>query len=223
MYNAGTGNGGDILYFQSDYILRMIQMMGDFFRRLLETVSETEKADEYDRLMRRQCGLDANTAASLTAESLIELLPDTPRFVLSEMLYVRAYAFPLHDEEAEACLYKAYKLLLSVGNENLICELRKDRLLELFNRAYGLLTPQDMVEAVRFLLLADDFAKAEDILFDAIETSVDSVRGDVIASGKKLFEPLLSRSDKELKAGGLSLTEAREIVTELSAMLCQAK
>lgn len=203
------------MYFQSDYILRMIEMMGDFFKRLLEMVDEALKEGEYDRLMRSQCGLDAKSSEQLSADSLIALLPEVPRFILSEMLYVRSRAFKLAEEEREECLYKALRLLLSAGTENLLCELRKDRLLELYNDSYAHLLSEDLVSVFRFLLLADDFAKAEDVLFDAIDTSGKESLHHVIHAGIEGFDKLQSYSDRELIAGGLSRDEVIETLAIL--------
>lgn len=206
------------MFFQSDYILRMIQMMGDFFRRLLEIADEYEKTDELDRLMRRQCGLDANTAKSLSADSLIGLLPHTPRFTLSEMLYVQANAFKLDDEARAQCLYKALRLLLSVGDENLMCEMRKERLLELYRETEPLLTAEDMIRVFDFLLLADDFAGAEDVLFTALDTTLSEDHGKVFLAGIAAYGQLLTREDRELSAGGLPREEVLESLNELKRM-----
>lgn len=185
------------MYFQSDYILRMIEMMGDFFKRLLENLDEVLKEKDLDLFMRKQCGIDLKTADSLSVDSLLALLPDNPRFVLSETLFIRANAFTLDDEDRNLCLYKACRLLLSVGHENLLCELRKDRLLSLYNDIYGLLTPEDLLETFRFLMLADDMDKAEDVLFDAIETSLGDAKNALIAGGIAAYSSLDKRTDEQ--------------------------
>ncbi len=207
------------MYFQSDYILRMIQMMGDFFRQLLENLDEAMKGQEYERFIRKQCGISGATAENLSADSLIEMLPDNPRFLLSELMYVRANAFQLDDEIRDDCLYKAFRLLLSVGKENLLCELREERLLSLYADVYEKLTAQDLADMVSFLILAQNYAKGEDILFDALASTLLEDRQMVLEKGIALYQQLnQTATDAELIQGGLPRQELLESLEELKEM-----
>jgi len=207
------------LFFQSDYILRMIQMMGDFFRRLAEIVDENEKADEFDELMRKHCAVDLKTVDALSVDSLIALLPDNPRFVLSELLYLRAYAFQLHDEDRDEFLYKSFRLLLSVAHENLLCELRRDRMMDFYESINEKMSSQDLICVFQFLLLADDYDTAEDILFDAIESAPSCDLKPIVQAGIEGFQRVSTFTNRELVLGGLSVEEVTDILTELNALL----
>jgi hypothetical protein len=182
------------MYFQSDYVLRMIQMMGDFFRRLLDILDEFIKNEEYDKFIRKQCGISSETAENLSADSLIAMLPDGPRFMLSELFYVRANAFNLDDEKRADCLYKALRLLLSVGKENLLCEMRQERLLSLYDDVYENLTAEDSFAIVSFLITAEDYYKAEDVLFDALNSFSGADYAMLLEKGIAAYEKLMAES-----------------------------
>jgi len=204
------------MYFQSDYILRMIQMMGDFFKRLLDILDETMKKEEYERFIRKQCGLSGETADSLSADSLIDMLPDNPRLMLSELFYVRANAFELLPEERDECLYKALRLLLTVGHENLFCEMRQERLLSLYDAIYDSLTARDLAGVFSFLITAENYSKAEDVLFDALDTCAGTDANMLLACGIAAFERVnAENTDGELIRGGLPRAELAETLDEL--------
>ncbi len=80
--------------FQHDYILRMIEMMGDLMRRVKELMDELSQMRLMDEACRRHCGLPMGALEALSAESLVELLAPTPRLFASELLYTRAEAMP---------------------------------------------------------------------------------------------------------------------------------
>ena len=85
--------------FQRDYILRMIEMMGDLMRRVKELMDELARMRLLEEVCRRQCGLPLSALETLSTESLTELLSPTPRLFASELIYLRATASPaLWDE-----------------------------------------------------------------------------------------------------------------------------
>lgn len=204
------------MYFQSDYILRMIQMMGDFFNQLLAMVDEAIKQNEYDRFVNKHCGISGEMANSLEISSLLDMLPDDALFALSELFYVRKKAFELDDDEAEETLYKSLRMLLKVGNRNLLCEMRKERMLELYNTVYDRLTAEDLAAVFSFLVLADDYAKAEDVLFDALDTVTGEAAAMLLRHGIVAFERLNAQNtDSELARGGLPREELLQAINEL--------
>ena len=48
--------------FQRDYVLRLIERMGEFFRRLCEMADDAEKKKKLDSACRDQCGLSLDAA-----------------------------------------------------------------------------------------------------------------------------------------------------------------
>ena len=73
--------------FQRDYILRMIEMMGDLMRRVKELMDELAQMRLLDGASRKRCGLPLSALETLSAESLTELLSPAPRLFASELIY----------------------------------------------------------------------------------------------------------------------------------------
>ena len=116
------------MLFQRDYILRMIQMLGEFVRRLKETLDEMEKRRLLEDLCCEKCGMTLLTADGLDEKSLAQMLPPEPRLILSELYYIRARHTQMLPEDEETCLARSARLLLSLGEESLISQERKERL-----------------------------------------------------------------------------------------------
>ena len=45
------------MYFQRDYILRMIEMLGEFMRKILDLARDADAQAELDEVSRKACGL----------------------------------------------------------------------------------------------------------------------------------------------------------------------
>ena len=101
--------------FQRDYILRMIEMMGDLMRRVKELMDELSQMRLLEEACRRRCGLPLSALETLTTESLTELLSPTPRLFASELLYLRATALPAPWEEGRMLRLKSLRLLLTLA------------------------------------------------------------------------------------------------------------
>lgn len=93
--------------FQRDYILRMIEMMGDLMRRVKELMDELAQMRLLEEVCRRQCGLPLSALETLSTESLTEMLSPTPRLFASELLYLRATASPARWEEGRMLRLKS--------------------------------------------------------------------------------------------------------------------
>ena len=55
--------------FQRDYILRMIEMMGDLMRRVKELMDELARMRLLEEACRRQCGLPLSALETLSTEA----------------------------------------------------------------------------------------------------------------------------------------------------------
>lgn len=199
------------MLFEQDYILRMIQMLGNFLRRLKEIALETEKRQELDHFCQEKCGLSLHTADTLSQESLTQLLPPEPRLILSELYYIRAQHTQCLEEERLEWLGRSARLLLSLKEESLICQERRERLHEMM--AEAALSPEEMLDAFAFFLEGEAFDWAEDALFFALEDGAEKA----LQLGLQGFERLRDLSDKRLAAGGLSRRELNELIDELQA------
>ena len=65
--------------FQRDYVLRIIEMMGEFFRKIGERMDRREQLLALDEMCRDQCGLSLKAAFALKEETVQDLLPEKLR------------------------------------------------------------------------------------------------------------------------------------------------
>lgn len=200
------------MLWQRDYILRMIHQMGEFLRRLKETLNDLDRQAMLGDLCREKCGIALETADGLDEKSLGEMLPPEPRLILSELYYIRALHTRLLPEEARAFLGRSARLLLSLKEESLVCRERCYRLHDL--EADAALTPAEYLDAFAFYLEAEAFDWAEDALFFALEEGAGGLE-----EGLRGFMGLRALSDQRLTAGGLPRQELEELIHTLQARI----
>ena len=158
------------MFFQKDYILRMIEMMGDLMRRIRELMNELARLKLLDDTCRKHTGMSLDVAEELTRESLCSLLQPMPRLVMSEILYAKAQTITLAEDEKEALLHKSLHLLSSLWAEGPLCEVRAERLLEMKACVYPLLDSGELLACARFFAEAEYFSDMEDAIFQAAES-----------------------------------------------------
>lgn len=201
------------MIFQRDYILRMIEQLGEFVRRLNEVLNEMEKDRLLTAMCQEKCGLSMETADGLDTESLARMLPPEPRLALSELYYIRARHTPVMPEEEEIFLSRSLGLLLSLEGESLICQERRERLHDLTQEVE--LAPEEQLAAFRFFLEGEAFDWAEDALFFALESDCP----EALAQGLVGFEGVRALSDERLSRGGLPREELEALIQELQARI----
>lgn len=202
--------------FERDYILRMIQMMGDFMRRLAEKLDDAERDAMLDGESRRLCGVPFHTGETLDEESLNELLPPVPRFMMSELLYVKAKATSrLPYGEAEALLLKALRLLSSLHGEPRLCDLRAERLDELKGSVAGLLNADDLWACARFFAQAERYDAMEDAIFQTLDALPPAEQAPRRAEGAQMLRRAAKASEQALALCNMTAAELREAAHEL--------
>lgn len=203
------------MFFQKDYILRMIEMMGDFMRRIGEMLDDMHRFRLLSDACREHCGIDLDAAGKLSVESLVELLAPQPRLMLAEILYIHAMQTSLPEERREELLYRAARLLLTLKEESLLCELRHERLMECLKEARALVTPQDRMDAAAFLMQAERFGEGEDQAYQALDEAAGGEYPALLDAGIALMEGLLTVPQKRLSLGGLPYVEVLESIQTL--------
>lgn len=205
--------------FQRDYILRMIEMMGDFLRRLGDMIDEKERLHELDALCREHCGLPLDTARNLTDESLRELLTPQARFVLSEIMYLRARALIAKDEQEQADLLKSARLLLTMTDDISLCAERAERLKELLAACQDALLPDDYINAARFFMTGEHYDDCEDAIFMAADAagSADD-RHYCILQGLALLSDMRVLPNDSLVPGGMSRADVDRAISDLNKL-----
>ena len=198
------------MFFQKDYVLRMIEMMGDFARRIGEMLDDLHRLRLLDDACREHCGMDLQAAKKLSVESIIDLLSPQPRLMMAEILYIQAMQTTLEEEEREQLLYRCARLLLSLREESLLCELRQDRLKDCLTQADGLFTPRDRMDAAAFFMAAEQFGMGEDQLYQALAEAAPEEYAALLAEGENLMAGCRAVPADRLAAGGLPHAEVME-------------
>ena len=203
------------MFFQKDYVLRMIEMMGDFMRRIGELLDDMQRLRLLDDACRQHCGMELTAARKLSVESLIDLLAPQPRLMMAELLYIQAMQTSLKEEEREQLLYRAARLLISLRDESLLCELRHERLSQCLEKAQALLTARDRMDSAAFFMQADQFSKAEDALYQALDSADKAAYAAYLDEGIALLNECLLVPEKRLSGGGLPYDEVLESLQSL--------
>jgi len=203
------------VFFQKDYVLRMIEMMGDLMRRVGEMLNDLERFRLLSDACREHCGMDLKAAEKLSLESLIELLSPHPRWVMSEIFYIQAMKTSLAPEERELLLYRSVRLLLSLKSDSLLCELRSEKLRECLREAKHLLTSRDQMDSAAFFIQAEQFDHGEDALFTALNGAAPEEYAQFLAEGEGLMQTCLLYPRARLSAGGLPYEEVKDCLQSL--------
>ncbi|MDD3410929.1 MAG: DUF6483 family protein [Eubacteriales bacterium] len=199
--------------FERDYILRLIHMMGDLMRRVGELMDDLQRMHLLDDACRRLCGMTVETARSLSVQSLCELLGPMPRFLLSELLYLRATQTELSGEDRDELLEKALRLLASLHEESRLCELRAERLTRLKAATAERWDAQALMDCARFFAQSERYDEMEDALFQALEREEppQDDRGEAI----RLLRRAAKASPQALALCRMTAQELRESAHEL--------
>ena len=203
--------------FQRDYILRMIEMMGDLMRRVRELMDELAQMRLLDGASRKRCGLPLSALETLSAESLTELLSPTPRLFASELIYLRATAFSLQWEEERALKLKSLRLLLTLAEEGPLCELRAPRVQALKLELLDVLLPEDLMACAAFLGQGGAYADMEDALFEAAERCAPPERAACAETGARMLRKAARAPAADLAFARTSAHELRLSARELEA------
>ena len=201
--------------FQKDYVLRLIEMMGDFLRRLKMIGQEWQRDMEINMLCRDQCGLSLDAAEGLSEETLMELLPPRGLLTLSELMYLRAEAVAM-DELARQRLYlRTLRLLSSLHEEETLCEERGVRLRKLMDLCGEEMEISDYLSCARFFLSGERLTDCEDAIFMAVELAREP--GDVIREGRGLLMAMLQLPDSALILAGMPRQDVIRAIEDLEA------
>ena len=198
-----------------DYVMRLIERMGEFFRRLAERIDRRDQAREMDEMCRDQCGLSLEAACSLSLETVVSLLPAQGVFVLSELTWGRAQLMAESEEERGSLLLRSLRLLSSLSGEEPVCIARCTRLRELMDACEDSLTADDYLCCARFFMAGEHFDDGEDAAFMAVESADEPET--YIRQGIELFRELLTLPDGTLVPGGLLREDVIRAINDLES------
>lgn len=203
--------------FQRDYILRMIQMMGDLMRRIYEKLEDWQRGKMLDEACREFCGMSLETGEALDVESLTDMLAPIPRFMMSELLAAKAEAIALPVGDAELLKLKALRLLASLHSEGQVCDLRTERLVQLKSMVAEALNAQDLMQCARFFSQAEQYDEMEDALFQALALEEGEVRERDRLEAITLLRQASKATERALAQSNMTGHELRESARELES------
>lgn len=205
--------------FQRDYILRLVEMMGDLARRVAELMDELDQMKLLDDKLRELCGMPLRAIEELSAESLCEMLAPKPRLFASETLYIRAMLTHA-DCERDALLYKSLRLLGTLHDEGPLCEARLARMRELKAATLPMLDGDDLMNCARFFSQAESYGDMEDAIFEALDRAADDGARDGFASeGAAMLRAAAHADERTLAFCCMTGSELRESARELEQRL----
>ena len=205
--------------FQRDYILRMIEMMGDLARKVAQLMEELEYLHQLDDASRLHCGMPLRALEELSHESLTEMMAPEPRLYASELLYLRAMERSVQWDYRDRLMLKSLRLLASLTEESVLCEIRAPRLKELKEAVLPLMSAQDLLQCARFFSEGDRYDEMEDALFQGVEAAMDeSSRSMLISEGCYLLrQASLNATDTALAFCCMTREELNQAAEEICA------
>ncbi len=197
------------MYFQSDTVLRMIEQLGAFYRRIMDMMSLEERKAEGEMLIGaeflRLTGLEMNTALSLSPDALYVMLGGrgAEERVLAASELLRMHAMLLGEDDFPDDARIASEMEMSAA---LLAELgpgamgfAEERLSLLL--AKGVYVASDKL--FRFFMEAGAYARAEDALDIALEEGVLTHE-----DARAFYLRLLEMSKDSLSRGNFTREEA---------------
>lgn len=200
------------MFYEQDTILRMIAQLGAAFRRILAMLEDGDAEEELEDCYRTLCGLERGVAEGMDVQSLYELLPPDRLFALAELTHLRAVRFEasLDTDVFLDVEYRALCLLARVKDEDIAMR-QIERMCELRGLCSERLTSADEEQIVHFFVCARAYDRAEDVLFEALESyPFPEKQRELCAFGLQLYDRLAALPPERLDAGGLPQSEVAE-------------
>ena len=207
------------MYFQKDYVLRVIEQFGFFFRRLKEKLELTEQLKDLGAFSREKIGMTPEAALALKDETLNGLLDARALFLLTEVLFILARLTEGKDpDRAGEIDLRTLRLLSSLHGEDELAAVRSGRLRELACRLRDAMSPDDFLACARFFLNGGYYADTEDMVFLAAQTSDKAHRDYYVQQGLALLYNMRVLPDDVLLPGGMSRQDIGESIADLRKM-----
>ena len=204
--------------FERDYILRLIHMLGELMRRIAEKLDDRERRRMLEDTCHAFCGMSLTTGETLTAGSLTALLAPLPRLWMSELLADKARVCELPPGEAEELNLKALRLLASLYGESQLCDLRAQRLRELKQAVFALLTADDLMNCARFFSQAESYDEMEDALFQALALETVEAREQDRQEAIRMLRQAAHAGERTLILCRMTSEELRASARELETL-----
>ena len=207
--------------FNNDYVMRMIEQLSRAIAKIVGLKDEN-KLDESQEMLNFTLtgfiGLNSHTIDSLDYEGFIRIISANGGLnankcvMLSELLKLKAELYTARGEDGAFDLYiKSLNLYLEalLDDESLRAEPHSGRVNALIDIVREYRLPENTLRLLfRYYELTGQFGKAEDRLFELLETT--EYHREIILSGVAFYDRLLHRNGIELARGNLPMDEVME-------------
>ncbi len=211
--------------YRRDYLLRMIERLAQIIARILDQKdlkSAEETLREIDGTGKMFSGIDRMMISSFSTEDLIGLMHaggafDTNKcLAISELQYAEGQVLEACHDESECKLrfQRSLRFLLEAVTEdrNIPADTYDERIQILVQKLQDIVLPPALRKKLfRHYEGRGEYAKAEDVLYELLETNPDESRDDGIVYYKRL----LLKTDEELEKGNLPRKEIEEGLQKL--------
>jgi hypothetical protein len=206
--------------YRRDYLLRMIERLAQIIARILEQ-KDLKSADdvllEIDRAGRMFAGLDRTMISSFSTEDLISLMHaggtfDTNKcLAIAELQYAEGLVHETCHNESEWKLrfQRSLRFLLEAVTEdlNIPAGAYDERIRILVQKLHDTVPPPALQKRLfHYYEGRGEFAKAEDVLYELLETNPEESQNDGIV----FYKRLLLKTDDELDRGNLPRKEIED-------------
>jgi hypothetical protein len=206
--------------YRRDYLLRMIERLAQIIARILgqkDLKSAEEALIEIDQAGKMFGGLDRTMISSFATEDLISLMHaggtfDTNKcLAIAELQYAEGQVLEACDREGEYMIrfQRSLRFFLEAVTEdrNIPAGRYDEKIHTLVQKLHDIVFPLALQKKL-FQYYEDrgEYAKAEDVLFELLETNPVESRNDGIV----FYKHLLLKTDAELEQGNLPRKEIEE-------------
>ncbi|MDR0929517.1 MAG: DUF6483 family protein [Oscillospiraceae bacterium] len=193
------------MYFQKDYVLRMIEMLGELVRRIGEMTREADARGEVNEIAERACGLPIGLLIAADAASLPEMLGEAQRYLAGQLLliHLEIEARKAPEEDLAPIRAQALSVFATLTEPDYLLP-AADAAARLLPEMADQLPLETLVSVAGLLERAGLYAPAEDAHFAALE------RGGAIQPATEFYARLALLPDAALVQGGLPRAELAE-------------
>ena len=195
------------MYFQRDYILRMIEMIGEIAGRILDEAREEDARAELDEISRKTSGMPLKMLKTADVATLETLLSPEQRYLCAELLLIGAQvdARTQPDETINPARAQALSLLATLQTQDYLPR-ACDRAHAAMEEMLDFLTPAELTALAALFERGGRFAAAEDALWAAEDRKALAA----------FYRRMLAMDDAALCAGNLPREEILEAMREIA-------
>ena len=209
------------MYFQKDYILRMIEMFGKLFEDLVDRMERADALHEIDQMMLKACGLPVSMLLEVNPEDIRGFLSDLQRYFAAELLIIELAIqrrFKTEDELFPR-LAQILEILATLEEADYVIP-ACDHVWRIVGECGEPLHADLLIAVAGLFERGGQYDHAEDMLYAAREQAME--QSEEKSEDSKLlirsfYQRLLKMDDRALFEGGLPRDEVEEGMRGLAA------